>query len=104
MVGGICYALGRIWSRFPFIEIWSVHLGHTIFESSYFLQHRPVLIFWKKPVANLWLVRKLETGVRFPALQGWFNHRLASGKRNLIIAAVSGKSKIRITRFEIPLS
>ena len=83
IVGGFLYTVGRAWSRFPIVEIWSVHLGHTIFESANLLQHRPLLILWREPIANRWLVEKLSEGVKFPALQKWFYKKTQSAGSNL---------------------
>lgn len=93
LVSQAFYSLGRIWSRFPFVEIWGVHLGHTIFESTHFLQHRPLLIFWRKPLANQWLAVKLSQGVRFPSLQRWFIKKNLADKKNLLLSAVKTKAK-----------
>jgi len=65
--------IGRFWSRYPFVDIFSIHLGHTLIESAYMLQHRPILVFWRRPVANRWLVEKLENNLPFPTIQKWIN-------------------------------
>jgi hypothetical protein len=92
IVGGFLYAVGRAWSRFPIVEISSVHLGHTIFESANLLQHRPLLILWREPMANRWLVNKLSGGGKFPSLQKWFNKEIQSAGSNVLTVA---KTKIR---------
>ena len=92
ILGELLHSLGRAWSRFPIVEIWSVHLGHTIFESANLLQHRPLLIFWREPIANRWLVEKLSEGVKFPSLQKWFYKKTQSAGSNLSTIA---KTKMR---------
>ena len=86
VLGRALNAIGRAWSRFPVVEIWSVHLGHTIFESANLLQHRPLLIYWREPVANRWLVEKLSKGCRFPSLQKWFYQKTRSNGSSLSVA------------------
>ena len=94
ILGELLHSLGRAWSRFPIVEIWSVHLGHTIFESANLLQHRPLLILWREPMANRWLVKKLSDGARFPSLQKWFYKKTKSTESDLATAA-----KIKTERF-----
>ena len=92
ILGEFLHSLGRAWSRFPIVEIWSVHLGHTIFESANLLQHRPLLILWREPMANRWLVKKLSDGARFPSLQKWFDKKNKSTESNMSTVA---KTKMR---------
>jgi len=80
--------LGRFFSRHPFVEIFSIHLGHTVIESAYLMQHRPLVVFWRKPLANKWLVKKLETCVRFPKIQKWITERQNNGESEWLISAV----------------
>ena len=73
LAASLAKIIGRFWSRYPFVEIFSIHLGHTLIESAYMFQHRPILVFWKRPVANQWLVDKLENNLPFPKIQKWIN-------------------------------
>jgi putative glycosyltransferase (TIGR04372 family) len=57
------------------------------------MQHRPLVVFWKKPLANQWLVKKLENSVRFPKIQKWITERQCDGKGERLIAAFRDLSK-----------
>ena len=93
IVSRLLRRFGGFFSRYPFVEIFSIHLGHTLIESAYLMQHRPLVVFWKKPLANQWLVKKLENSVRFPKMQKWITERQCDGKGERLISAVRDLSK-----------
>ena len=93
IVSRLLRRFGGFFSRYPFVEIFSIHLGHTLIESVYLMQHRPLVVFWKKPLANQWLVKKLENSVRFPKMQKWITERQCDGKGERLISAVRDLSK-----------
>lgn len=93
IVSRLLRGFGGFFSRYPFVEIFSIHLGHTIIESAYLMQHRPLVIFWRTPIANKWLVKKLENCVRFPKIQNWITERQSDGKTEWLISAVRKASE-----------
>jgi len=85
--------IGGAWTKYPFVEIFSIHLGHTLIESAYWFQHRPILIFWRYPLANRWLVEKLENNLPFPAIQKWLNQIRKKTTKSLLELNLQSLSK-----------
>lgn len=85
--------IGRAWTKYPFVEIFSIHLGHTLIESAYWFQHRPILIFWRYPLANRWLVEKLENNLPFPAIQKWLNQIRKKTTKSFLVLNLESLSK-----------
>jgi putative glycosyltransferase (TIGR04372 family) len=50
-------------------------------------------MFWKAPLANQWLVKKLENCVRFPKLQRWITEAQRNKKSESLISSVRKLSK-----------
>ena len=65
--------IGKLFSPFPYVEICSIHLGHTIIESATTLRKKPLAIIWRKPVANKWLIGKIQENLRYPKINSWIN-------------------------------
>jgi len=63
-------------SPYPFVDILSIHLGHTLIEAATFYAHRPLAVRWKEPIANKWLVDKLKRNLPFPRLDNWINQEI----------------------------
>lgn len=76
IVAKLIKAGARIFSRYPFIEVLSIHLGHTLIESATLMAKKPLAIVWKKPVANKWLVEKIRENLRFPKIDKWINKKI----------------------------
>ena len=93
LVSRLLRRFGGFFSRYPFVEIFSIHLGHTIIESAYLMQHRPLVIFWKSPVANQWLLKKLENCLRFPKIQKWITKKQSNEKEKGVFSSLRELSK-----------
>jgi len=68
--------IGKYLSPHPFVDILSIHLGHTLIEAATFYAHRPLAVRWREPFANKWLVGKLKRSLRFPRLDNWINQEI----------------------------
>lgn len=76
IIAKLIRAGARIFSRYPFMEVLSIHLGHTIIESAALMAKKPLAIVWRKPVANKWLVEKIRKNLRFPNIDKWINKKI----------------------------
>lgn len=76
IIGKIIRGVAKVFSRYPFMEILSIHLGHTLIESTTLMAKKPVAIIWRKPEANKWLVMKIRENLRFPKIDKWINKRI----------------------------
>ncbi len=68
--------IAKYLSPHPFVEILSIHLGHTLIEAGTFYVHKPLAVRWKEPFANKWLVEKLKENIRFPKFNNWINREI----------------------------
>ena len=76
IIGKIIRGVAKVFSRYPFMEVLSIHLGHTLIESTTLMAKKPVAIVWRKPVANKWLVMKIRENLRFPKIDKWINKKI----------------------------
>ena len=82
VIAKIIRGVAKVFSRYPFVEVLSLHLGHTLIESASLMAKKPVAIIWKKPEANKWLVKKVKENLRFPKIDNWINRNI-NKKNNL---------------------
>lgn len=68
--------IAKYLSPHPFVEILSIHLGHTLIEAGTFYGHKPLAVRWREPFANKWLVEKLKENLRFPKFNNWINREM----------------------------
>lgn len=71
MIHKIIRGFAKLLSPHPFVEILSIHLGHTLIEAAAFNAHRPLAVRWREPLANRWLVEKLKRNLQFPRFNNW---------------------------------
>lgn len=76
IIAKIIRGVAKVFSRYPFMEVLSIHLGHTLIESTTLMAKKPVAIIWRKPEANKWLVMKIRENLRFPKIDKWINKRI----------------------------
>jgi len=81
IIGKIIRGVAKVFSRYPFMEVLSIHLGHTLIESSTLMAKKPVAIVWRKPEANKWLVMKIRENLRFPKIDKWINANIEQNTR-----------------------
>ena len=82
IIAKIIRGIAKVFSRYPFMEVFSLHLGHTLIESVILIPHKPLAILWQEPLANKWLVKKIKENLRFPKLDNWVNRKIEN--RNII--------------------
>lgn len=76
MIQKLIRGIAKYLSPHPFVEILSIHLGHTLIEAGTFYVHKPLAVRWKEPFANKWLVEKLKENLRFPKFNNWINREM----------------------------
>ena len=76
MIHKLIRGIAKYLSPHPFVEIFSIHLGHTLIEAATFYAHRPLAVRWREPFANRWLVEKLKENLRFPKFNNWINREI----------------------------
>ena len=76
VIAKLIRGIAKYLSPHPFVDILSIHLGHTLIEAATFYAHRPLAVRWKEPLANKWLVDKLKRSLRFPRLDNWMNQEI----------------------------
>jgi len=76
VIAKLIRGIAKYLSPYPFVNILSIHLGHTLIEAATFYAHRPLAVRWKEPLANKWLVDKLKSSLPFPRLDKWINEEI----------------------------
>ncbi len=76
MITKLIRGIAKCLSPYPFVDILSIHLGHTLIEAATFYAHRPLAVRWKEPFANKWLVDRLKRTLPFPRLDNWINQEI----------------------------
>ena len=76
VIAKLIRGIAKYLSPHPFVDILSIHLGHTLIEAATFYAHRPLAIRWREPLANKWLVEKLKRSLPFPRLDNWINQEI----------------------------
>lgn len=76
MIQKLIRGIAKYLSPHPFVEILSIHLGHTLIEAGTFYGHKPLAVRWREPFANKWLVQKLNENLRFPKFNRWINREM----------------------------
>jgi len=76
VIAKLIRSIAKYLSPYPFVDILSIHLGHTLIEAAAFYAHRPLAVRWKEPLANKWLVGKLKENLRFPKFNNWINQEI----------------------------